>query len=164
MRGCLVLNASYEPLRLVPLRRAVVLVLAEKAEVVEEGDQEFRSQTMKFRVPTVIRLLRYVKVPYKRRAVLNLKSVLARDGGKCAYCGKSADSIDHVVPRSRGGKHVWENVVAACRRCNGRKDNKLLSELGWDLPFKPTAPKDTFWIVIGIRDPDPTWESYLALA
>src|SRR5688500_2139111 len=121
MQATLLLNASYEPIRLIPLRRALVLVIAEKAEVVAEEEQVFRSERTSMRAPAVIRLVRYVKLPYKRRAALNLRAVLARDGGECQYCGDKAASIDHVVPRARGGTQVWENVVAACLRCNGKK-------------------------------------------
>ena len=161
MKATLLLNASYEPIRLIPSRRALVLVIAEKAEILEEGDQLFRSARCSMRAPTVIRLLRYVTVPYRRRAALNLRSVLARDGGRCQYCGDAAASIDHVVPRARGGTHVWENVVAACLRCNGKKADQTLAQLGWTLHRKPFAPKDTRWIVLGVVAVEPEWESYL---
>ena len=160
MQATLLLNASYEPIRLIPLRRALVLVIAEKAEVVEEGSEVLRSPRISMRAPSVIRLLRYVKLPYQRRAVLNLLAVLARDAGACQYCGDKAVSIDHVVPRSRGGAHVWENVVAACLRCNGKKADKTLAQLGWKLPRKPFAPRDTRWIILGMATIEPAWEGY----
>jgi 5-methylcytosine-specific restriction endonuclease McrA len=129
--GTLVLNASYEPLCIVPLRRAVVLVLAEKAVVVEEGETLLRSERLAMNAPTVVRLSRYVRVPYRRAVPLTRRAVLARDGHRCAYCSARADTIDHVLPRSRGGGHIWTNVVAACARCNHRKGDRLLSEMGW---------------------------------
>jgi 5-methylcytosine-specific restriction endonuclease McrA len=162
VQATLLLNASYEPIRLIPLRKALVLVIADKAEVVEEGRQVFRSPRSSMRAPSVIRLLRYVQVPYKRRATLNLRAVLARDGGACQYCGANAASIDHVHPRARGGTHVWENVVAACLRCNNKKADKTLAQLGWTLPRKPYAPRDTRWILLGVATVEPAWETYLA--
>lgn len=161
MKATLLLNASYEPMRLIPLRRALVLVMAEKAEVVEEGEEVFRSAKTSIKAPAVIRLLRYVKLPYKRRAVLNLRAVMARDDGKCQYCGGKAESIDHVLPRARGGTHVWENVVAACLRCNGKKADKTLAQLNWTLPRKPFAPRDTLWLILGVTAVEPVWADYL---
>ena len=82
-------------------------------------------------IPAVVRLARYVKVPYKPEVPLTRKGVLARDGHRCVYCGAAATSLDHVVPRSRGGPHVWENVVAACSRCNHAKADRSVADLGW---------------------------------
>ena len=103
MPGALVLNATYEPLCVVPLRRAVVLVLAEKAVVVESGDGVMRSARASMPVPSVVRLSRYVRVPYRREVPLTRRAVLDRDRHACVYCGSRADTIDHVRPRSRGG-------------------------------------------------------------
>lgn len=158
----LLLNASYEPLRLIPITRALVLVIEQKAEVVQEGTGFVRSPSTQFPVPAVVRLLRYVKVPYRRRAALNLRNLLARDNNKCQYCGGKAESIDHVIPRAKGGKHEWENVVAACTPCNGKKADKLLSDLGWKLPRKPRAPKDTIWLILGVGQIQPEWEEFVA--
>lgn len=164
----LLLNASFEPLGLISRRRAIVLVLDAKAEVVEEDEILVRSESTRMRAPLVVRLLRYVKVPYRRRAALNLRSLLARDGNTCQYClkhiAKGQASIDHVHPRSKGGEHSWENVVAACKPCNSRKGDRLLSELGWTLPRKPFAPKDTVWLVVGVARVEPAWQEYLSYA
>jgi len=103
----LVLNATYEPLCVVPIRRAVVLVLKEKAEVLHSTDQELHSERSSFAVPSVIRLTYFVRVPFRARAALNRRAVFARDGHRCQYCGAHAENIDHVVPRSRGGEHIW---------------------------------------------------------
>ena len=115
MSGALVLNATYEPLCVVPLRRAVVLVLAEKAVIVEAGDEVMHSERTSIPVPTVVRLSHFVRVPYRREVPLTRRAVLDRDSHQCVYCGNRADTIDHVRPRSRGGEHVWTNVVAGVR-------------------------------------------------
>ncbi len=162
MRRTLLLNASYEPLCLISARRAVVLVLADKADVVAEGDDPVRSARITVTSPSVIRLRCYVRVPYRSTVALNRRALIARDGGRCAYCPGRGDTIDHVVPRSRGGRHCWTNVVAACRRCNGRKADKLLSELGWTLRTEPRAPTGWSYLVIGVAVTDPRWEPWLA--
>lgn len=164
MSGALVLNATYEPLCVVPLRRAVVLVLAEKAVVVEAGDGLMRSATTSIPVPTVVRLSHYVRVPYRREVPLTRRAVLDRDGHLCVYCGVRADTIDHVKPRSRGGQHAWTNVVAACARCNHRKGDRLLAELGWHLATTPAQPPATVAVVMGWARRDPSWQRYLGLA
>lgn len=162
MSVALVLNATYEPLCVVPLRRAVVLVLAEKATVVAEGEGVLRSERQSMPVPSVVRLSRYVRVPYRRTAPLTRRSVLERDGHRCAYCSARAESVDHVIPRSRGGDHVWTNVVAACARCNHRKADHLLSELGWTLPFTPATPPATTALLLGVGRRNPVWEPFLS--
>src|SRR5918912_3863403 len=114
----LVLNASFEPLCVVSQRRAVVLLLTDKAVVVEPGQGALHSATRVVQVPAVVRLTRFVKVPYRATVPLTRKAVFARDVGRCVYCNATATSLDHVVPRSRGGEHVSENVVSCCSRCN----------------------------------------------
>ena len=123
MGRALLLNASHEPLCVVPMRRAVVLVLKEKAEIVARNGAELHSERVTLPVPSVIRLNHYVRVPYRSRVPLSRRAVFARDGHKCQYCSKAAENIDHVMPRSRGGPHAWDNVVASCRavqRAQGR--------------------------------------------
>src|SRR2546421_3162745 len=161
MARALVLNATYEPLCVVPVRRAVVLVLKEKAEIVHATDEVLHSERASFAAPSVIRLTYFVKVPCRARAALNRRAVFARDGHRCQYCGASAENIDHVVPRSRGGEHVWENVVAACRPCNTRKEDRLLHEVGLSLRRKPSAPKELTWIIVAGGTVHPHWEQYL---
>ncbi len=163
MGAALVLNATYEPLCVVPLRRAVVLVLAEKAVVVESSDAVMHSERLSVPVPTVVRLARFVRVPYRREVPLTRRAVLDRDAHTCAYCAGRADTIDHVRPRSRGGAHIWTNVVAACARCNHRKGDRLLAEIGWHLPAPPAAPPATVAVVMGWATRDPSWEPYLML-
>jgi 5-methylcytosine-specific restriction endonuclease McrA len=160
MSGVLVLNASYEPLNLVNVKRAVVLVLKKKAEILEQREGEIRSERMTMPLPSVIRLVYFVRVPY-RSVSLSRRAVFIRDNHTCQYCGARAESIDHVIPRSRGGEHKWENVVAACRRCNTRKMNKSPSEAGLKLLRKPFEPNDHIWIFSMASGIHPTWEPYL---
>ena len=117
-----------------------------------------------FPEPSVVRLCHYVKVPYVARVALNRRAVFARDGHRCQYCGAAAENIDHVIPRSRGGEHVWENVVASCRPCNAAKEDRLLSETHLKLRRQPFAPKETIWIVVAVGTVDPAWAPYLGPA
>jgi 5-methylcytosine-specific restriction endonuclease McrA len=155
------LNASFEPLCVVSVRRAVVLVLKEKAVVVSRDDEELHSERMRFPVPTVIRLTHYVRVPFRSRVPLSRRAVFARDGQRCQYCNRPAENIDHVVPRSRGGQHTWENVVASCRPCNARKENRFLDETDLRLHRRPVAPHATLWLIATAGSIDPAWEPYL---
>jgi 5-methylcytosine-specific restriction endonuclease McrA len=164
MSRALVLNTTYEPLCVVPARRAVVLVLAEKADALSDSELAMRSERMSIAVPSIIRLRSFVRVPYRRRTALNRRAVFARDSARCQYCMAPAESIDHVVPRSRGGEHVWENVVAACRRCNASKRDRLLSETTMVLKRRPAAPRELSWITVAVgRVPD-DWQPYLTPA
>lgn len=159
--AALVLNASYEPLCVVPGRRAVVLVLTQKAVMVAAGDGVLHSASTQVPVPAVLRLTRFVKVPYRAVVPLTRKAVFARDGGRCVYCDAAATSVDHVVPRSRGGAHAWDNVVSACGRCNHVKADRGIAELGWRLRRAPTAPTGTAWRIVGARTLDPRWGPFL---
>jgi 5-methylcytosine-specific restriction endonuclease McrA len=161
MQRALLLNATFEPLCVVPLRRAVILVLSQKAVVVEHGSGEFHSERLNVTLPSVIRLTRYVKVPYRTTVPLSRKAVIARDGGHCAYCEGHASTVDHVVPRSRGGEHVWENVVAACRACNTRKRDRMLSETPMALRHDPSAPRELTWITVAAGTVPTSWQPYL---
>jgi 5-methylcytosine-specific restriction endonuclease McrA len=161
MGRALVLNASYEPLGVVASRRAVVLVLAEKADMLHETGLCLRSERIRLPVPSVIRLRYLVKVPYQRRVNLSRRAVLFRDGSRCQYCGRDADSIDHVVPRSRGGAHAWDNVVAACRRCNLAKGNRLLGEITMTLRRPPMPPKQLSWLAVTVERVPEQWKPYL---
>ena len=158
----LLLNATHEPLAIVTGRRALVLVLAGKAECLVERDCGARSPTLVLAVPAVVRLHRFVRVPYQPATAVTRSGVLRRDRRSCAYCGTRADTIDHVIPRSRGGAHSWENCVACCARCNSRKADRLLDELGWTMRFRPMAPARTaagrVWLA---DDADPAWEPWL---
>ncbi len=157
----LVLNASYEPLCVVSGRRAVVLLLTDKAVAVAPGDQVLHSERADVTVPAVVRLTRFVRVPFRGTVPLSRKAVFARDGGRCVYCNAPATSLDHVVPRSRGGPHTWENVVSACARCNHVKADRTVSDLGWRLRRTPTAPRGEAWRIVGTKRVDPRWRPYL---
>jgi 5-methylcytosine-specific restriction endonuclease McrA len=163
-RRVLLLNTTFEPLTALPLRRAVVLVVCGKAEVVH-GDPsgiELHSASDSVVVPSVIRLATYVRVPYRARVPLTRAGLMHRDRHRCAYCGGRAETIDHVIPRSRGGEHTWQNCVACCVKCNHRKADKLLSELGWRLRVVPRAPRGMHWrLLAGVMDTDPQWLPYL---
>ncbi|MEV0265508.1 HNH endonuclease [Streptomyces sp. NPDC050617] len=155
MRETLVLNASFEPLATVSLRRAVVLVLQDKA-VVEQAHPglRVRAAAVEVPVPLVIRLSRYVRVPFRRRAPWSRRGVLVRDRHRCAYCGRRATTVDHVLPRSRGGGDTWLNTVAACAEDNHRKADRTPEQAGMRLlsrPFEPT-PSDALVLALGVRE------------
>ena len=164
MRRSLVLNASYEPLSIVSSRRAVCLVIADKADMVEADGEFLRSERLTMSSPAVIRLRYMVSAPRRRIASVSRRAVFARDDYRCQYCGNHADSIDHVVPRSRGGRDVWDNLAAACRPCNSRKRNRTPDEAGMRLIRPCRAPRATAWIVVGGSLVPDTWKPYLALA
>ncbi|MBT8461953.1 MAG: HNH endonuclease [Gemmatimonadetes bacterium] len=159
----LILNATYEPLSIVSARRAIVLVLRQKAVVLEESGTTWRSERSSFQLPSVIRLKAYVKVPYARRVPPNRRAVFARDEHACQYCGTGAENLDHVMPRSRGGTHTWENIVAACRKCNLRKGDRTPVEADMPLRSAPQAPRRHGWVLVNLgAPPHPSWQPYLA--
>ncbi len=158
----LVLNASYEPLSVVTVRRALVLVLSERATLVHGTGRDLRSATSSFAEPSVVRLVHYVKVPHLTRVAVTRRSVFVRDGHRCQYCGAQAENIDHIIPRSRGGTHSWENVVACCRRCNTRKEDRLLEESGFHLVRQPKAPCSRLWLLAASGDVREEWAPYVA--
>ena len=143
MSRALVLNASFEPLCVVSTRRALVLVIDDKAELVHSTDAFFHSERAAFPEPSVVRLCHYVKVPYVARVALNRRAVFARDGHRCQYCGAAAENIDHVIPRSRGGITSWENVVCSCMTCNLKKGGRTPEESRMRLLRHPTRPRWT---------------------
>jgi len=164
VRRVLLLNVTYEPLTTVGLRRAVCLVLCGKAEVVHDDADGavLHAASVALATPSVIRLSRYVRVPYRNRVPLTRAALMRRDNYRCAYCGRRAETIDHVVPRSRGGQHAWENCVASCTICNHRKADRLLEELGWTLAVPPAVPRGAHWRLVGAQhDGDPQWAAYL---
>jgi len=164
MRSALVLNASFEPLSVVSAQRATCLVLAEKADLVEGDGHVLHSASLSVPCPSVIRLRYMVKVPFVRRAALSRRAIFARDDHRCQYCGERADSIDHVVPRSKGGPHTWENVAAACRPCNLTKRDRTPDEAGMRLEKPCRAPRATAWVVVAVSGIPDTWRPYLPLA
>ena len=156
--GCLALNASFEPLTIIPARRAVRLVLDGKAEILEkDGTRRFRSETRIVPCPAVIRLVRYVHVPRRFRRQVTSTFLFARDDYSCQYCGKHKKELrgrqfltrDHIVPLSRGGDNTWENVVTSCSPCNNRKGDRLPREVGLKLLNEPGQPNyvHLVWVV-----------------
>jgi len=164
MRRALVLNASFEPLSVVSPRRAICLLLAEKAELLEADDAVVRSESLTLPSPAVIKLCYMVRAPRRRTASVSRRAVLVRDDYRCQYCGGGADSIDHVLPRSRGGGDGWDNLAAACRSCNSTKRNRTPKEAGMHLLRPCRAPRATAWTIVGVSGVPDTWKPYLALA
>jgi 5-methylcytosine-specific restriction endonuclease McrA len=162
----LVLNASYEPINICAARRAIVLVLKGLAMPEEENGNLLHAARLAMRVPSVIRLLEYRRIPHQTRA-LSRKNILLRDRNTCQYCGvvlsSSELTLDHVVPRSRGGSSTWENLVACCHSCNRRKGNHLLGETDMKLlkEPRPFTLHTSRHIMRMIGRSDNKWRKYL---
>ena len=158
MNAVVVLNASFEPLCIVPLRRALMYLVRERAVIVEAVPGEmYRSATASFQIPRVVVFKEFVRVPYSYRTQpWTKRGVLERDDYKCAFCGKYGDTIDHVMPRSRGGKNSWLNTVSACKRCNGRKANRTPAEAGMPLRYQPreVSSRDTLLVAMASTGAD----------
>jgi 5-methylcytosine-specific restriction endonuclease McrA len=164
LQQVLVLNASYEPLNVTTVRRAHVLVFKGKAEVVEELDRPLHAASDTYPWPHVIRLVTYVRVPRAVQRKISRRALFARDGWRCVYCGTSGGrlTLDHVVPRSRGGESSWENVVTSCATCNHKKGNRLLEETQMTMAVQPRPPAPVLFIQLAApRIPD-GWQPYLA--
>lgn len=156
--GCLALNASYEPLTIIPVRRAIRLVIDEKAEPLEVDPlRPIRSESVYMDSPVVIRLVRFIHVPRRFRRQVTNTFLFARDGYRCQYCGRHRKELgyresltrDHITPISRGGDNGWTNVVTACSKCNLRKADRLPEECGMTLPAAPREPNhvELIWAV-----------------
>jgi 5-methylcytosine-specific restriction endonuclease McrA len=160
----LVLNASYEPLNVTTVRRAHVLVFKGKAEVIEELDRPLTSASTTFPWPHVIRLMTYVRVPRAVKRKISRRALFARDGWRCVYCGTSGGrlTLDHVVPRSRGGDSVWENVVTSCAPCNLRKGDRLPDEAKMELRSPPRPPAPVLFIRLAAPTIPRGWQPYLS--
>ncbi len=159
----LVLNAGFEPLAVVSFKRALVLVMNGKASIVLSDEQHpVFGSSGEWDRPSVILLRRYVRLPSGRNVPVSRRGVLRRDGQRCGYCGGSASTIDHVLPRSRGGADSWENLVACCLRCNNEKGDRTPQEMGWSLGALPKAPHGATWLVRGVERAMPQWEEFLA--
>jgi 5-methylcytosine-specific restriction endonuclease McrA len=163
LQHVLVLNASYEPLNVCTVRRAHVLVYKGKAEVVERLDKPLRSASGSFIWPHVIRLLNYVRVPRAIQRKISRRALFARDGWKCAYCGTTSGrlTLDHIVPRSKGGESIWENVVTACAPCNLRKGDRTLEQVGMELRTHPRPPAPALFIRLAAPRIPSGWTPYL---
>jgi 5-methylcytosine-specific restriction endonuclease McrA len=161
----LVLNATYEPINVCTVRRAVVLLLKDKAEVIEHADWQLHSETQSLSRPVVIRLVSYVKIPRDaHRRKITRRAVFARDDWTCQYCGARSNlTVDHVVPRSKGGESSWENIVASCAPCNRRKGNALLRQAGMNLMRQPKTPNPNVFIHVASPTIPAAWRAYLAV-
>jgi 5-methylcytosine-specific restriction endonuclease McrA len=163
----LVLNASYEPINVCNVRRATVLVLKERAEVIERGKGALHSERLTFDRPCVIRLVRYVRIPRGvHRRKITRKAVLARDAWTCQYCGRQSVglTVDHVMPRSRGGESVWDNIVASCAPCNRKKGNLTPREARMHPRRHPRPPGPTVFIRLASPRIPVAWQQYLVAA
>ena len=161
----LILNSTFQPLSVASAKRSISLLLAKKINVIKESKYEIRSENKIIKIPKVALLTYYVKAPYSRRVALNRSNIFIRDFYTCQYCGNNAESIDHIIPKSKGGEHEWSNVVACCKKCNLVKADKLLNQTILKLKSFPMKPQGNFWIktIIG-SNPDPEWKEYLISA
>jgi 5-methylcytosine-specific restriction endonuclease McrA len=163
----LVLNASYEPINVCTVRRAAVLILKNRAEMIERGDWALRSESFTLDRPVVIRLLAYVRIPRDaHRRKITRRAVFARDRWTCQYCGHERGNltVDHVIPRSKGGPSTWENIVTCCAPCNRRKGDRLPAQARM-VPVKlPRAPNPAIFIHVATPTIPAAWEQYLIAA
>jgi 5-methylcytosine-specific restriction endonuclease McrA len=159
----LVLNATYEPINVCTVRRAVVLLLKEKAEVVEHNEWQLHSANSTVARPVVIRLVSYVRIPRDtHRRKITRRAVFARDDWTCQYCGSRSNlTVDHVVPRSKGGPSSWENIVASCAPCNRRKGDHLPERAGMHPRRKPAAPSPHVFIHVASPTIPAAWRQWL---
>ena len=160
----LVLNATYEPINVCTVRRAVVLLLKEKAEMIERSEWQLHSATSTMSRPMVIRLVTYVRIPRDtHRRKITRRAVFARDDWTCQYCGSRSNlTVDHVVPRSKGGPSSWENIVASCAPCNRRKGSALPRQAGMHLARQPSTPSPHVFIQVASPTIPAAWRAYLA--
>lgn len=159
----LVLNATYEPINVCTVRRAVVLLLKAKAEVVEHGDRVLHSESSTMTRPAVIRLTHYVRVPRDtHRRKITRRAVFARDGWECQYCGsRSSLTVDHVIPRSKGGSSDWTNIVASCAPCNRRKSDHLPAQANMHPRRPPREPSPHVFIHVAAPRIPASWLPWL---
>ncbi len=159
----LILNQNYEPMSIVNVRKAIVLLYLGKAELIETNDAlRVRSVSMTMPFPSILRLGVYVRVPYKK-IILSRKNILRRDSHKCQYCGRSdlTLTVDHVMPVSRGGEDTWENLVCACVNCNNKKGDRTPDEAFMPLRRTPMRPNHVTFIRHFVGSVDDRWKPYL---
>lgn len=158
------MNQNYEPLTICNVKRAVVLTFLGKAEIVSKvADKYINTVYRKFDYPSIVRLGFFVRVPYKR-IILSRKNILKRDNHRCQYCGATTNlTIDHIIPKSRGGEETWENLVTACIKCNNKKGDRTLDEAGMILTSKPKKPSHITFIKSSAGKLEDTWKPFLYL-
>lgn len=162
----MVLNQSYEPLSICNLRKAIVLIYLGKAEsVINDERKKLHSVDSTYPWPSIIRISKFIKVPYKK-VVLTRKNILRRDGYKCAYCGRSdlPLTVDHVIPKARGGDETWENLITACTVCNNKKGDRTPEEARMKLFYQPFKPSHIMFIKNVVGRLDERWKPYLYLS
>lgn len=166
MRKVLVLNTTYEPLNVCSARRALVLLFKGKAEVLEQSGVAFRSERATYELPHVIRLHNYVHVPRRAAASrISRRAVFARDRHRCQYCGSDRHlTVDHVVPRCKGGPDTWDNLVTSCAPCNRKKGDRPLHQAGLRLTQKPRPPEPASFIFMHVDHIHESWRPYLSFA
>ena len=158
----LVLNQNYEPMSVCSARKAIILLYLGKAEMVEKNHAWVHSVSMTMPLPSIVRLIRLVRPP-KRRVLLNRRNILRRDNYQCQYCGKTQGdfTLDHVLPKNRGGSDTWENLVCACMDCNCKKGNRTPGEARMPLLREPRKPGYLFFVRSLVGHPDEKWKPYL---
>lgn len=162
-RKVLVLSQSYEPLTITNWKKAFLLVYSEKAEAVDVYDTFLSSVNKQYQLPSVIRLKGRPRFSAFRKVELNRKNVFKRDNHECQYCGATENlTLDHVIPKSKGGKSTWENLVTACMKCNNKKDNKTVSDSGLRLLAEPKRPHH-IQFMMRKTNPHESWKPYLFL-
>ena len=161
----LVLNATYEPIHVCGIKRAAVLLLKEKAEIIENGEGELHAEHTSMTRPAIIRLRTYAPVPRRSRRRLTRRAVFARDDWTCQYCGDHRDlTVDHVIPRSKGGSSEWENIVACCSSCNRRKADRLPHQARMFPKTTPRPPHPSVFIQVACPRIPPSWDAWLGHA
>lgn len=158
----LVLNNSYEPIQVSTVKRAITLTLLHKAEMIEATGEKLHSISQEYDVPSVIRILKYVRLPFALNEV-SRKNILIRDNYQCQYCGARGVplTIDHIIPKDRGGRDTWENLITACLRCNNKKGNRTPQEASMKLLSKPTRPNRIHQIRFKVSRVFDSWKPYL---
>lgn len=163
----LVLNASYEPINVCTVRRAAVLILKDRAEILERADRSLHAERFTLPRPAVIRLRTYIKIPRDAHSrKITRRAVFARDRWACQYCGtdRGGLTVDHVIPRSKGGGSSWENIVACCAPCNRRKGDRLPAQADMHPRAVPRAPSPTIFVHVAVPRIPEAWEQYLLAA
>jgi len=161
----LLLNQNFTPITVCTARRAVIMVWTGKAEMIESTGVYVHSVSMSFDIPSIIRLLVFVKIPYKWNIQLTKQNIIKRDRWKCQYCGETEGpmTVDHVIPRSHGGGETWGNLVCACSSCNNKKGNRTPQEAGMSLIKKPKKPSIGSLLFSHRVSVNSTWRAYLKI-
>ncbi len=169
MEHTLLLNVTYEPIKVVSWQRAMTLWAQGKVEIIDEHEREVRAVKFSFRLPSIVRLLRFVRVRNEHQVKFSRANIYVRDEYTCQYCGKHKEprdlTFDHVVPVAQGGRRTWENIVTACSPCNARKDNRTPEQAGMTLLRQPRRPSASArfraTVGIGMRKAPESWRDYI---